>query len=179
MVRLLSHRSALVLAVVASAAAAFGFATLEGVARAPGEVRSVPQSRSLPGPYRAEILRVLDGDTFEARLVVWFGHEVTVRVRLRGADAPELRARCASVVRLAVDSKAALADILAQGEVILTDLSPDKFNGRVVASATVVHGAPVWRDDVSALMIAGGYAAPYSGGRRPDPCAPERIAGGP
>ena len=42
----------------------------------------------------AEALRVLDGDTFEARVRVWPGFDVTTRVRLRGIDAPEMRARC-------------------------------------------------------------------------------------
>src|SRR5690348_9640474 len=44
--------------------------------------------------HPAEVLRVIDGDTFEARINLWPGLEVTTRVRLRGIDAPELRAHC-------------------------------------------------------------------------------------
>src|SRR5437764_15297572 len=44
--------------------------------------------------HPAEILRVLDGDTFEARVRVWPGLDITTKVRLRGIDAPELRAHC-------------------------------------------------------------------------------------
>jgi hypothetical protein len=43
--------------------------------------------------YRADVLRVIDGDTFEARVRIWSGFEITTRVRLRAIDAPELHAR--------------------------------------------------------------------------------------
>jgi endonuclease YncB( thermonuclease family) len=46
--------------------------------------------------YPARVVRVIDGDTFEARVRVRPGLEVTTRVRLRRIDAPELHARCAS-----------------------------------------------------------------------------------
>jgi endonuclease YncB( thermonuclease family) len=39
--------------------------------------------------HPVEVLRVLDGDTFEARLHLWPGLEVTTWMRLRGIDAPE------------------------------------------------------------------------------------------
>ena len=44
--------------------------------------------------YPAEVTRVIDGDTFEARVRIWPGHDVTTRVRLRSIDAPEMQARC-------------------------------------------------------------------------------------
>jgi endonuclease YncB( thermonuclease family) len=44
--------------------------------------------------YSAEVVHVIDGDTFEARVAVWPGIEIKTRVRLRGIDAPKLHARC-------------------------------------------------------------------------------------
>ncbi len=44
--------------------------------------------------YPADVIRVIDGDTFEARVRVWPGMDVTTKVRLRGIDAAELHARC-------------------------------------------------------------------------------------
>jgi hypothetical protein len=38
--------------------------------------------------YRADVLRVIDGDTFEARIRIWSGFEITTRVRLRAIGAP-------------------------------------------------------------------------------------------
>jgi hypothetical protein len=48
--------------------------------------------------------------------------------------------------------------------VVLHDLSLDKYAGRVVASVRII--ARDHSDDVGELMLAGGYARPYGGGRR-------------
>ena len=53
-----------------------------------------------PIVYPAEVIRIIDGDTFEARVRVWPGLDVDTKVRLRGVDAAELhRAAPASSVR--------------------------------------------------------------------------------
>lgn len=33
---------------------------------------------ALPGPYAADVVRVLDGDSFEARIRIWLDQDVTV-----------------------------------------------------------------------------------------------------
>lgn len=118
---------------------------------------------ALPGPYGASVLRIIDGDTFEARLRVWFGQDVTVAVRIRGFDAPELNSKCPRDLALAQEARAALADVLASGPLILRDVGRDKYNGRIVASVEIAGGAP---ESVAALMIAGGYGRPYDGRAR-------------
>ena len=53
---------------------------------------------TLPPPgqiFPADVLRVFDGDTFEARVRLGPTEVITARVRLRGIDAPERDARCA------------------------------------------------------------------------------------
>ena len=66
-----------------------------------------PSAASRPDAIRmahaVEVLSVLDGDTFEARVNLWPGLAITTRVRLRGIDAPELRARCEDERAKAVD----------------------------------------------------------------------------
>ncbi len=49
-----------------------------------------------PGPYVAEVIRVLDADTLRMQVKVWPTAAVMVSVRLRGVDTPEgsYRARC-------------------------------------------------------------------------------------
>ena len=59
--------------------------------------------RMLPGPVAVTPLRVIDGDTFEARAPVWFGQEITVLVRVRGVDAPETNGKCVREVAMARD----------------------------------------------------------------------------
>ncbi len=113
----------------------------------------------------ADVLRVIDGDTFEARVRIWPGMDVTTRVRLRGIDAPELHARCAEERSRALHAREALARILAQGAVGVFHVSHDKYGGRVDADVSTAEVA-----DVSAAMLAGGYARAYGGGRRQSWC---------
>jgi endonuclease YncB( thermonuclease family) len=115
--------------------------------------------------YPAEVLRVIDGDTFEARVRIWPGQDVTTRVRLRGIDAPEMRARCLDEERGALAARDALAAILAQGGVGVSKVGPDKYGGRIVAAASTRKTA-----DVSGALLAAGLARPYDGGRREGWC---------
>jgi endonuclease YncB( thermonuclease family) len=113
----------------------------------------------------AEVVRVIDGDTFEARVHAWPGIEITTRVRLRGIDAPEMSANCRDEAIKAEAARAALQAILAQGAVSIGRVAPDKYGGRVVADA-----ATRGTTDVSAAMLDGGHARRYSGGRREGWC---------
>ena len=115
--------------------------------------------------HPAEVLRVLDGDTFEARVHVWPGMQITTRVRLRGIDAPELRARCDDEREKALAAREALARLLAQGAVGIARVGQDKYGGRVDADVSTAR-----TPDVSAAMLQGGFARPYSGGRRESWC---------
>ena len=112
---------------------------------------------------------MIDGDTFEARVRVWFGQDVVTLVRLRGVDAPELKAECASELDAARKARAALEDLLGAGRLILSDISDDKYFGRVVASVTVTgDGFP--ETDAAGALLAAGHARPYQGGRRAGWC---------
>jgi endonuclease YncB( thermonuclease family) len=132
----------------------------------------------LPGPYPVDVLKVLDGDTFEARVRVWFGQEITTLVRLRGIDAPELKARCGEELRGAEAARDALAGILGQGRVNLRDVALDKYGGRVVASIFVDQPEGVAPLDVARAMLAARMARPYSGGRRDNWCPLPPVARG-
>jgi endonuclease YncB( thermonuclease family) len=113
------------------------------------------------GTHPAEVLRVIDGDTFEARVHLWPGLDVTTKIRLRGIDAPELRARCPAERAMAEAARDALAGMLAEGAVGVSAVTPDKYGGRVVADAATRSVA-----SVSAEMQAKGLARSYGGGRR-------------
>ena len=70
-------------------------AALRTVADAAVKMAPAEDGRPTRAAYPAQVLHVNDGDTFEARVSVWPGLEITTKVRLRGIDAPELRSRCA------------------------------------------------------------------------------------
>ncbi len=111
--------------------------------------------------YPAEVIRVIDGDTFEARVRVWPGLDVSTKVRLRNIDAPELHARCADELAQAQASRAALETMLAAGGVTVSRVGIDKYGGRIDALVATRDTA-----DVSAALLSGGWARSYDGGRR-------------
>jgi endonuclease YncB( thermonuclease family) len=112
------------------------------------------------------VLRVLDGDTFEARVHVWPGLDITTKVRLRGIDAPELKAKCSEERPKAEASRNALSAILAEGAVEISRVGIDKYGGRVDADAAT-KSTP----DVSAALLRAGAARSYTGGRRQSWCS--------
>jgi len=115
--------------------------------------------------YAAEVVRIIDGDTFVARMRTGPGGEVETRVRLRSIDAAELHARCSKELRLALAARAALQRLLAEGSVMLSHVGPDKYPGRIDANVATRNNV-----DVSAAMLNGGWARAYDGGRRGSWC---------
>jgi endonuclease YncB( thermonuclease family) len=130
-------------------------------AREPG-LQDLKLSR---GSHPAEVLRVNDGDTFEARVHVWPGMQVTTKVRLRGIDAAELKAQCAEEYRLAAAARDALERLLLEGGVTIGQIGLDKYGGRVLATAST-RTTP----DISEALLKTGLVRPYEGGRRESWC---------
>lgn len=120
---------------------------------------------AMRGYHPAEVLRVIDGDTFEARVHVWPGTDVTTRVRLRDIDAPEFKARCMEERNKAEAARDRLQALLNEGEVVITRVGLDKYGGRVLATAST-RKTP----DVSAALLQAGLVRAYDGGRRDSWC---------
>lgn len=116
---------------------------------------------AIPGPVRASVLRVVDGDTFIAEAHIWPGQRITVSVRIRGVDAPELRSRCAAEKAAARQAKAALQVLLDGGTVWISAISGGKYYGRVLADVATEPGG-----DVAARLLDAQLVAAYGGGRR-------------
>jgi endonuclease YncB( thermonuclease family) len=152
---------------LAAAAIFAAGAVLGAMIVAPDPPASRPPS-TLPAPslsYPAQVLRVIDGDTFEARVNLWPGLDVTTRVRLRGIDAPEMKARCSDERVRAEAARDALRVLLDQGEVGIAHVTLDKYGGRVVADASTAA-----TPDVSAALLDAGHARRYAGGHRDGWC---------
>jgi endonuclease YncB( thermonuclease family) len=137
--------------------------TAELAPPSPAPIAGAPSAPHLAHPV--EVLRVYDGDTFEARVHLWPGLAITTRVRLRGIDAPELKARCDEERDRAEVARETLSRILAQGDVGIARVTLDKYGGRVVADAST-RATP----DVAAALLDSGSARRYSGGRRDGWC---------
>jgi len=131
-----------------------------------------------PGPYTAKVVRVLDADTFRARVKIWPTLTVLASVRLRGVDTPEkgFRARCAAERAAAERATRHVRSLLPPGtRVRLQDVRLGKFAGRIIATVRVRrHGR--WYD-LSRLLIRRGLGRGYDGGHRKGWCLPPRAVG--
>jgi endonuclease YncB( thermonuclease family) len=116
--------------------------------------------------HAVDVIRTIDGDTFEARVHLEGGLDPTTRVRLRGIDAPELKAACAQELQMAEAATGALRTLLGEGGVTIFNIGPDKYAGRVVADVATRRTG-----NVSAAMLAAGHARSYGGGHRNGWCA--------
>ncbi|WFU72747.1 MULTISPECIES: thermonuclease family protein [unclassified Bradyrhizobium] len=112
-----------------------------------------------------DVIRTVDGDTFLARVHQQGGRDLVARVRLRGIDAPEMKASCQDELDKAEAASDALRNLLGQGGVTIYNLGQDKY-GRVLADVATRRTA-----NVSAALLAGGYARSYNGGHRDGWCA--------
>jgi endonuclease YncB( thermonuclease family) len=110
-------------------------------------------AETLAGPYAAEIVRIIDGDTVEARVRIWLGLDQTIHIRIRDMDAPEMKGDCPEA---AAASKEALARLLGSGPITLTNIKHDKYGGRVDAALRLPDGR-----DVGAEMLRSGHAVPW------------------
>ena len=169
--RLLSHGHGAQAILLAALAFALGLgvgATVRPMGAttvAPPSSTAPPQSSAVRAVYRAEVLRVIDGDTFEARVNLWPGLDTTTRVRLRGVDTPEMKARCAEERAKAEAARGALRAILDQGDVGIARVTLDKYGGRIDADVSTAA-----TPDVGAALLGAGLARRYSGGRREGWC---------
>ena len=110
-----------------------------------------------PGPYSGEVVRIIDGDTFEARIGIWPNVEAVVSVRIRGFDAPELfRPNCEEERLQAALAKSTLEDLLPSGqEILLVNVEEGSFSGRIVS--TVERVAETNAVDLGILLERRGF----------------------
>lgn len=88
----------------------------------------------LSGPVAARVIKIIDGDTVRVRIKIWLHQTLEVAVRLRGIDTPELkRPKCAHERKLAEQARLRLETLLGNHDVILHNISHDKYAGRVLA----------------------------------------------
>jgi endonuclease YncB( thermonuclease family) len=116
--------------------------------------------------YRAEVLRVIDGDTVLVRIAIWPDLIAETRIRQRDIDTPETRGKCKKERALAEKAKEFTSAALPVGtEIDITRLKYDKFGGRYDGNMFTVEGK-----SLALLLVDGGLARPYDGGKRKGWC---------
>ncbi len=109
------------------------------------------------------VTRIVDGDTFKATVLLADGIEVmSVSVRLRNVDTPELNGQCAYEIMRANQAKQRLEELIPVGSVIeITNVKNDKYAGRIDANVFDADNR-----DVGLVLINEKFGRPYSGGKR-------------
>lgn len=147
-----------------------------------------------PGPFPVDILKVLDGDTVEVEFRdgpcgrgPCAGS--VLKVRVRDVDAPEAHrcsartiaasggrncAACDAEFKLGREALAFMRAHAKPGDAArVSQISPDKYAGRVVAALEVFRGGE-WVS-LGPMLIERNLAVPYFGGRKTKPwCAEEK-----
>jgi endonuclease YncB( thermonuclease family) len=117
------------------------FALLAGPSVA--QVDVTKKSTVFTGPYQAEVVRIIDGDTIAVSVALWPGLRAEYSVRVQGIDAPEIfRPDCDEEHVWGHEARDQAERLYPIGsEVQLRDVSYDSFYGRVVAEVRR------WRSD--------------------------------
>ena len=105
---------------------------------------------------------IVDGDTFAAAVLLNDGIKITVRVRLRNVDTPEMNGMCNAEIAAAHRARDRLAELIPVGTIVdLQNIKDDKYLGRIDANVIMPDGR-----DVGDVLIQEKLGRPYAGGRR-------------
>jgi len=126
-----------------------------------------------PHIYRADITRVVDGDTCDVTLHLGFDILYKGRVRLTGIDTPESRTRDLEEKFYGLLSKQFLKELLKGQEVKLISHDKGKF-GRIIGDL-IIDPFQITEDvitnaggSVNQMMIDNNHAVPYFGQSKND-----------
>jgi endonuclease YncB( thermonuclease family) len=117
------------------------------------------------GPVEANVVDVIDGDTFLADALVWPGQSLRINIRIRGIDAPEMKSRCQTEHDAALRARDGLVDILGVEPILISSIAGAKYYGRVLADVVAANGK-----EVAEEMILRSLVRPYDGGKRAGWC---------
>lgn len=115
--------------------------------------------RRIPGPIRADVVKVIDGDTIEVNAMVWPGVTVNTKVRVDGIDTPEIDGKCDGEKAMAIRALEHVRALVGT-TVWLRNVRFGKFAGRVIADIQV------GKRNLARELIQAGLARAYRGGRR-------------
>lgn len=111
---------------------------------------------------------IFDGDTFSARVNLENGADISVRVRIRNIDAPEIHGECKEEIEMANLARDRLSELLPKGTTVgLSNIKDDKYLGRIDALVSL-NGR-----DVGEIMMDEELAREYNGGKRMSWCEGE------
>ncbi|MBR6010622.1 MAG: thermonuclease family protein [Alphaproteobacteria bacterium] len=111
--------------------------------------------------------KIVDGDTFIGNIILADGIEVlSVSVRLRNVDTPEIHGECEDEIKKALYAKQRLGELVPEGSTIeIKNIKNDKYPGRIDADVFDSAGR-----DVGLVLVKEKVGRSYSGGKRQSWC---------
>ena len=119
-------------------------------------------SAKISGNWDATVIRIIDGDTFTAKVHLGDQHFATVSVRIKGIDTPEKNGECEEEKQLAQKAKLYLIDVLdtAENKVKIVHALDGKYANRVVAEIKI-NG-----ESLSEILLKKTFVRKYQGKKR-------------
>lgn len=110
--------------------------------------------------YKAQVVRVIDGDTLEMDVDLGFHTKMRHRFRLLGVDTPELNSKVASERETALKAKAFTEQAVNGTTVVIRTEKADSF-GRWLA--TVIYKVDGADKNLSEELLKNGLAVVFKG----------------
>ena len=119
---------------------------------------------TIHGPYQADVIRVIDGDTLKIRAHIWPGLNQQINLRLDGVNTPEKRSRANYKVNecekeLALKATEFTKAFVSDKTLTISDIRLGKYSGRVLGDLRA-NGK-----DLGRALIEAGLAKEYHGGK--------------
>lgn len=107
--------------------------------------------------YKAKILRVVDGDTFDAIIDLGFNILIRRKVRLYGVNTPEIKGRSK---KKGLEAKQRVIELVEGKDVVLLSCLYDDKYGRCLAKIVIPDGSG---KDLGEYLISEGLGVEYYG----------------
>ena len=111
---------------------------------------------NLPFRYRATVLRVIDGDTYDVNVDLGFRVWMKIRVRLHNYDTAELTSPDAELRHKAVAARDRVRDLI-EGKMVVLDSVKTAVYNRWETKVAFVDEQGTWTD-LGSLLLSEGLA---------------------
>lgn len=109
--------------------------------------------------YKANLIRVIDGDTIDAEIDLGFGVFIRQRVRLYGINTPESRTKDLEEKERGLAAKQRLTELLKKQFIIETILNKRGKFGRILGTIYVEDADSTI--NINQQLVEEGFAKPY------------------
>ena len=131
----------------------------------PAQKSHAETSKSMTGPIKAKVIRIIDGDTIQVEAMIWPGQYIKTYIRINGIDTPEHKGKCEKEKILAKKATLLLKNTIPDAQpILLYNVKNGKFAGRVVADIKTINGI-----SIAKTMLDEGVARPYDGKKKRQP----------